>query len=100
EEVDPPKPNGAEANGYGAQGARRKLIVRRANEITPQPVTWLWPGRLAIGKQTCIAGDPGNGKSQLAIYAAAAVTTGGEWPCGEGRAPLGSVIILSAEDGE
>ena len=29
----------------------------------------------------------------------AAVTTGGEWPCGEGQAPLGNVIILSAEDG-
>ena len=27
------------------------------------------------------------------------MTTGGEWPCGEGRAPLGNVIILSAEDG-
>ncbi len=29
----------------------------------------------------------------------AAVTTGREWPCGEGQAPLGSAIILSAEDG-
>jgi AAA domain-containing protein len=29
-----------------------------------------------------------------------AVTTGGEWPCGEGRSPVaGNVIILSAEDG-
>jgi len=27
------------------------------------------------------------------------VTVGGEWPCGEGRAPCGNVIILSAEDG-
>jgi hypothetical protein len=30
---------------------------------------------------------------------AAAVTTGGEWPCAEGRALLGDVVILSAEDG-
>src|ERR1700730_6582256 len=29
---------------------------------------------------------------------AAAITTGGYWPCGEGRAPLGSVVILAAED--
>jgi putative DNA primase/helicase len=28
----------------------------------------------------------------------AAVSTGGPWPCGEGRAPLGDVIILAAED--
>src|SRR5215831_8298704 len=30
---------------------------------------------------------------------AAAVTTGSEWPCREGRAPQGNVIIFSAEDG-
>ena len=53
-----------------------------------------------MGKHTCIAGEPGTGKSQLTLAIAAAISTGGEWPCGEGRAPLGSVIILSAEDGE
>jgi hypothetical protein len=26
------------------------------------------------------------------------VTTGGAWPCEEGRAPIGSALILSAED--
>jgi hypothetical protein len=30
---------------------------------------------------------------------ATAVTTGGEFPCGEGRAPQGNVVVLSAEDG-
>ena len=65
----------------------------------PEPVEWLWPGRVAIGKQTLIAGEAGLGKSQVTIAMAAAVTTGGTWPCGEGRAPLGNVIILSAEDG-
>ena len=75
------------------------LISRRASEITPERVEWLWPGRIARGKHTCIAGEPGTGKSQLSIAIAAAISTGGEWPCGEGRAPLGSVIVLSAEDG-
>jgi len=75
-----------------------RLIVRRASEIEPKSIEWLWPLRLAIGKQTLIAGEPGLGKSQLTIALAAAVTTSGHWPCGEGRASLGSVIILSAED--
>jgi putative DNA primase/helicase len=35
----------------------------------------------------------------LTIAIVAAVTTGGEWPCGEGRAPIGNAVILSAEDG-
>ena len=75
------------------------LICRRASEIEPEQVEWLWPGRIAVGKQTCIAGDPGTGKSQLSVAIAATISRGGEWPCGEGRAPLGNVIIFSAEDG-
>jgi hypothetical protein len=75
-----------------------ELVIKRASEITPQPVVWLWPGRIAIGKQTLIGGEPGLGKSQITAALAAAVTTGGAWPCNEGRAPLGSAIILSAED--
>jgi hypothetical protein len=76
----------------------RSLIVRRASEITPEPIEWLWPSRVAIGKQTMIVGEPGLGKSQLTAFMAAAITTAGHWPCNEGQAPLGSVIILSAED--
>jgi AAA domain len=76
-----------------------ELIAQRASEIEIEPVEWLWPARVAIGKQTLIAGEAGLGKSQLSIGMVAAVTTAGAWPCNEGRAPLGSVIILSAEDG-
>jgi hypothetical protein len=76
------------------------LICRCASEIDPERIAWLWSGRIAVGKHTCIAGEPGTGKSQLSIAITAAITTGGEWPCGEGCAPIGSVIILSAEDGE
>jgi putative DNA primase/helicase len=75
------------------------LIVRNAGDIEPEPIEWVWPGRIAIGKHTTIAGDPGVGKSQAMIFVVAAVTTGGELPGGEGKARMGNVIILSAEDG-
>jgi putative DNA primase/helicase len=67
--------------------------------VVVKPVEWLWPGRVAIGKHTLIAGEPGLGKSQVAIAVAALVTNGGALPCGEGNALVGNVIILSAEDG-
>jgi putative DNA primase/helicase len=76
-----------------------ELVIKCANDVVPRPVAWLWPGRIAIGKQTLIAGEPGLGKSQIATSLVAAVTTGGAWPHEEGRAPLGNAIILSAEDG-
>ena len=81
----------ARSNGLRPENgkvAASALVSRCAAEITPEKIEWLWPGRLARGKHTCIAGEPGTGKSQLTIAVVAAVTTGGEWPCGEGRATL------------
>jgi putative DNA primase/helicase len=74
-----------------------------ASEVPPKRVDAIWQDadggiRLARGEHTMIAGEPGLGKSQTAIAMAAAITRGGYWPCGEDRAPLGSVIILAAED--
>jgi AAA domain/TIR domain len=63
------------------------LITQCAADVTPEPVEWLWPGRVALGKLT------------LSIAMAATVATGDEWPCDGGRAPQGNVVILSAEDG-
>jgi putative DNA primase/helicase len=80
-------------------GAMPALVSRCAAEIAPEKIEWLWSHRIARGKHTCFAGEPGTGKSQLTIAIVAAVTTGGNWPCGEGRAPLAKAIILSAEDG-
>jgi AAA domain len=79
------------------------LVTICASEVTPKRVDAIWKDanggiRLARGEHTMIAGDPDLGKSQIAIAMAAGITTGGDWPCGEGRAPLGSVIILAAED--
>jgi putative DNA primase/helicase len=78
--------------------AAPSLVKICASEVEMQPVTWLWPGRIAKGKHTAIAGEPGTGKSQLAVDIIATITMGCEWPCGAGRAPQGSALILSAED--
>ena len=74
------------------------VLVQLA-DVTPEPVTWLWPGRIAVGKLTLIAGDPGLGKSFLTLDIAARVTRGTAWPDAPGtaRTPRG-VVLLSAED--
>jgi putative DNA primase/helicase len=76
-----------------------RLISRCAAQIPPKRIDLLWPARIARGKHTAIAGEPGDGKSQLSVYVAATISRGGEWPCGEGGAPIGNVIIFNAEDG-
>ena len=77
----------------------RKLVVQRASDVALEKIEWIWPGRIAVGKLTLIGGSPGLGKSQITTFLAATVSTGGDWPCAEGRAPVGSTILLSAEDG-
>jgi putative DNA primase/helicase len=86
------------ADTVAAAQKTTRALTRSFATITPKPVSWIWPGRIAAGKYTTIAGEPGLGKSQLTALMAATITTGGDWPEGEGTAPLGSVIIVSSED--
>jgi Bifunctional DNA primase/polymerase, N-terminal/AAA domain len=73
------------------------LVCRRASEIHPEPIRWLWPQRIALGKTSLIAGAPGLGKSQITTYLAAITSSGGTWPGGE-KCEAGDVLFLSAED--
>ena len=66
-------------------------------DVEAVPIDWVWFGRLARGKLTMLSGDPGIGKSQIAIDVAARITMGDNWT-DAGRAPKGNVVILSAED--
>jgi putative DNA primase/helicase len=74
-----------------------ELITRPVSQIPPQAFRWLWPQRIALGKNALIAGQPGLGKSQVTIYLAAITSGGGTWPTGE-KCDAGDVFILSAED--
>jgi hypothetical protein len=70
----------------------------RAADVEIEDFEWVWPNRFARGKIGLIVGMPEEGKGQLLADIIARVTTGGMWPCSEGVAPLGNVILLSAED--
>jgi hypothetical protein len=74
------------------------LTTRRVSDIEMKPVSWLWPGRIARGKVSIIAGNPGLGKSQITASIAAIVTTGGCWPVDGSQCVAGDVVFLSAED--
>lgn len=75
-----------------------RTIFRRVSDIQARPIHWLWKGRIARGKVSMLAGNPGLGKSQVAASMAAIVSTGGAWPADEMPCEVGNVVILSAED--
>ena len=59
---------------------------------------WLWHPYIPFGKLTIIQGDPGEGKTTLALRLAAACSTGIPLPGMESMEPF-NVIYQSAEDG-
>jgi putative DNA primase/helicase len=74
-------------------------VLVRLSDVRPERVSWLWPGRVPFGKLTLLEGDPGLGKSTLALDIIACATTGRPMPNGAQGAEPASAVILSAEDG-
>jgi len=69
----------------------------KLSEVETQQIDWLWQRRVPLGKITLLDGDPGIGKSLLAITIAACISTGRPMPDGTpGR--QGSIILITSED--
>jgi KaiC/GvpD/RAD55 family RecA-like ATPase len=90
--------NGSKRTPRGDEPSAGSLATRRLSDIVAQPVSWLWAGRIARGKVTIIAGNPGLGKSQVTASIAAVVSTGGRWPVDRTTCAAGDVLFLTAED--
>ncbi|WP_371233621.1 AAA family ATPase [Pseudomonas sp. QE6] len=69
-----------------------------ASAITPVAIRWLWPGWIAKGKLTVLAGAGGSGKTTLAIGLIGTLTSGGRWPDGEICTTPANALIWSSED--
>ena len=84
--------------------SEQKPVVTRLDQCSSAPVHWLWPGRVPLGKLTLLVGDPGLGKSLVAMDVAARVSRGLAMPQTEDEVlqteagEPGSVVLLSAED--
>jgi putative DNA primase/helicase len=77
---------------------RNALEVICLADVAPEPIDWLWPNFLAVGKVSILAGEGGKGKSTLLCDLAARTTTGTAWPDDAPASAPGTVIILTSED--
>ncbi len=66
-------------------------------DVKTQTIDWLWPKRIPLGKITILDGDPGMGKSLLALSVAASVSTGRLMPDGT-PGKQGGIILIAPED--
>jgi RecA-family ATPase len=77
---------------------RKGLVITSADQIIAERVDWLVEDCFPLGMIGLIGGNPGLGKSQIAIKLAALATSGIGSPLQNGFTPTGSVIILANED--
>jgi len=85
---------------------RRKRPLKRAapeglirlSDVKIRAVSWLWRDRIPGGKITILDGDPGLGKSTVAVDLSARVSRGDDMPDGMPSRGPQNVLIVSGED--
>jgi hypothetical protein len=70
----------------------------RLSSRSATPIAWLWADRLPLGKVSLLVGDPGSGKSFLALDIAARASRGEGVPPEPGLGQPARVLLLAADD--
>src|SRR5215467_12788375 len=76
----------------------RSVCLQPVSQLASRTLTWLWPGRLALGKLAILDGDPSLGKSLLALDLCARLSTGRPMPDGSAAPGPACAVVFNAED--
>jgi hypothetical protein len=80
-----------------APAQKPTALIIPFSKIPPESVKWLWKNRIALGKFSIFAGNPGMGKSLGSLELAARVSLGRPFP-DDSECPLGDTMILTVDD--
>jgi len=102
-DFDPAEAPRQPASRLRGAGPEREPVIVNLADVQPECVAWLWHPFIPLGKLTILEGDPGVGKTSLALQLAAVVSRGHAFPNTHGipkeRREPANVVYLSAEDG-
>ena len=76
----------------------QQCVVEYVDDIEEAGYDWIIPNKLCAGALTIMAGDPGVGKSTVALDIAACISTGSTFPFRSAVKNPGVVYVLSCED--
>ena len=75
-----------------------ELQLVQLADVTPEPVRWLWGGKIPLGKVTVIYGPALIGKTRLGLDLAARVSAGTNWPQETTGPEAGKVLMVNGVD--
>jgi hypothetical protein len=84
---------------HGGVMPKSSFALHVVGELGAQKVDWLWPGRVPLGKLAILDGDPGLGKSLIALDLCARLSTGRAFPDEAPSPGPRASLILNGEDG-
>jgi hypothetical protein len=84
------------------RGRKGGIMSRAAwttlSNVPTESVKWLWEGRIPLGKVTLLDGEPGFGKSLLALELAARVTRGTAMPLARDKPSEPADVVIFNDD--
>ena len=81
-----------------ATATPEEIEITTADQVQIEAIDWCWPNRFALGKLGLLGGNPERGKGLIIADMFSRITRGAPWPCNEGSAPQGDVVLLQQED--
>lgn len=81
-------------------GEKQPYSVKYYREVKAKKVEWLWYPYIPYGKITIIQGDPGEGKSTVAINLASILSKGEPLPLEREKTAPTAVVYQNSEDGK
>lgn len=81
-------------------GVKQPYSVKYYREVKAKKVEWLWYPYIPYGKITIIQGDPGEGKSTVAINLASIISNGEALPLEKEKTDPRAVVYQNSEDGK
>ncbi len=74
------------------------IAIEKISSVQERKIDWLWKDRIAYGKITLFAGEPGVGKSQLLLYIASIISNGEKFHFENTYSEKSNVLLISGED--